>query len=73
MNEPAAVADEAIGLPIRPIGIHRGAEGDVDVRSAFVEALVLAHEALQLLAVDFGRDGLGLQDRHAWVGWGLGC
>lgn len=70
MDEPAVVADQAVGLAVGPIGIHRSAEGDVDVRSTFVERLAMAHEALQLLTVNFRRDGFGLEDRHGWCGLG---
>lgn len=64
------ITNEAVGLPIRPVGIHGGAERDINVRTPLVEGLVVAHETLELLAVDFRRDGLGLQDRHGSGGLG---
>lgn len=55
------IAQQAVGVAVRPIRIHGRDQSGVDVRPTFMETLMAAHETLELVAINFDRSGVRLQ------------
>lgn len=72
VDKPAVITNQAIDLAIHPVGVHGRHQGGVHVRSATMERLVMAHEALQLVTIHLGGSGIGRRQgirKHGWCGW----
>lgn len=64
MDEAAFITNQAVTGAFGPVWAQASKQGGVDMGFSAMEGLVGAHEALQVVSLNFYRFGLGAQNGH---------